>query len=262
MRKTPNVIAITGASSGIGAALAQHYAAPGKTLALIGRHQARLQQVAQACRDKGAVAKIGMADVRDRAAIAEWLLAFDRRSPIELLVANAGILTGSLENGSIESLEMSTLQIETNFLGALNTALPVLEPMLGRKHGQIAFTSSLAAFATHPDWPAYCASKAGLLVYALSLRERVRGSGVRINAICPGWVTAPINDPFVMWRPMEMQPEAAARAIARGLARDRAVIAFPQPLAFSSRHIMPLLPQMLLRLGYKAFKAKSRTQSG
>src|SRR5215203_2025198 len=130
MGKTPNVIAITGASSGIGAALAQHYAAPGKTLALIGRHEARLQQVAQACRDKGAVAEIGMADVRDRGGIAEWLLAFDRRSPIELLVANAGILTGSLKNGSIESLEMSTVQIETNFLGALNTALPVLEPML------------------------------------------------------------------------------------------------------------------------------------
>jgi len=134
--------------------------------------------------------------------------------------------------------------------------------MLARKRGQIAFTSSLAAFASHPDWPAYCASKAGLLVYATSLRERLRGSGVRINTICPGWVTAPINDPFLMWRPMEMKPEAAAKVIARGLARDRAVIAFPQPLAFSSRHIMPLLPQILHRLGYKAFKAKHRSQTG
>ena len=262
MSNTPEIVAITGASSGIGAALAQHYAAPGRTLALIGRHEERLQQVARACRDKGAAAEIGMADVRDRRAIAEWLLAFDARFPIDLLVANAGILAGSLENGSIESLAKSTIQIETNFLGALNTALPVLDRMLPRKRGQIAFTSSLAAFASHPDWPAYCASKAGLLVYATSLRERLRGSGIRINTICPGWVTAPINDPFDMWRPMEMRPEAAARVIARGLARDRAVIAFPQPLAFSSRHIMPLLPQILHRLGYKAFKAKPRRQTG
>jgi short-subunit dehydrogenase len=258
MSKQPQVIAITGASSGIGAALAQYYAAPGRTLALIGRHEERLQQVAQSCRDRGAVAETGMADVRDRRAIGEWLVAFDGRAPIDLLVANAGILTGSLEDGSIESLDMSIVQIETNFVGALYTALPVLERMLARRRGQIAFTSSLAAFASHPDWPAYCASKAGLLVYAISLRERLRGSGVRINTICPGWVTAPINDPFVMWRPMEMKPEVAAKTIARGLARDRAVIAFPQPLAFSSRHIMPLLPQMFHRIGYKLFKAKPR----
>ena len=262
MSKSPAVIAITGASSGIGAALAQYYAAPGRTLALIGRHAERLQQVARSCRDKGAAVETGMADVRDRYAISEWLLSFDARTPIDLLVANAGILTGSLEDGSIESLDMSTVQIETNFIGALNTALPVLEAMLARKRGQIAFTSSLAAFASHPDWPAYCASKAGLLVYATSLRERLRGSGVRINTICPGWVTAPINDPFVMWRPMEMKPEAAAKAIARGLARDRAVIAFPQPLAFSSRHITPLLPRMFHRLGYKLFKAKPRPHRG
>ena len=131
MSKQPQVIAITGASSGIGAALAQYYAAPGRTLALIGRHEERLQQVAQSCRDKGAVAETGTADVRDRHAIGEWLLAFDSRAPIDLLVANAGILTGSLEDGSIESLDMSIVQIETNFIGALNTALPVLESDAG-----------------------------------------------------------------------------------------------------------------------------------
>jgi short-subunit dehydrogenase len=262
MSKIPNVIAITGASSGIGAALSQYYASSGRTLALIGRDEARLKQIGQACRESGAHIEIGVADVRDRVAISEWLLDFDARFPIDLLVANAGILAGSLENGSIESLDKSTIQIEVNFIGALNTALPVLEKMLARKNGQIAFTSSLAAFAAHPDWPAYCASKAGLLVYATSLRERLRGSGVRINTICPGWVTAPINDPYEMWRPLEMRPEAAAKAIAKGLARDRAVIAFPQPLAFSSRHIMPLLPQVFHRLGYKAFKAKPRTQTG
>jgi short-subunit dehydrogenase len=258
MPQTLHVVAITGASSGIGAALARHYAVPGRTLALLGRHEARLARVARACRDTGASVETGVADVRDRRAVSERLLTFDSRSPIDLLVANAGILGGALDSGGIEPIEQSVAQIETNFIGALNTALPVMNPMLARKRGQIAFTSSLAAFAPHPDWPGYCAGKAGLLVYALSLRERVRGAGVRVNVICPGWVTAPINDPFVMWRPMEMRPDAAAKAIARGLARNRAVIAFPQPLAFFIRHIAPHLPQSFLRLGYKAFKAKHR----
>src|SRR5262245_43277600 len=110
MPKTPAVVAITGASSGIGAALAQYYAAPGQTLALVGRHAERLEQVARSCRDKGAHVEKGTADVRDRHAIGEWLLAFDARKPIDLLLANAGMLTGSLKEGSIESLDQSTVQ--------------------------------------------------------------------------------------------------------------------------------------------------------
>src|SRR5262245_23638425 len=105
MAKIPTVIAITGASSGIGAALARYYAGPGRTLALIGRDAERLEQVARSCRDKGAAVEKGTADVRDRNAIGEWLLAFDARQPIDLLVANAGMLTGSLKEGSIESLD-------------------------------------------------------------------------------------------------------------------------------------------------------------
>src|SRR5262245_18600833 len=114
MSKNPAVIAITGASSGIGAALAQYYAGPERRLALIGRHAERLEQVARSCRDKGASVETGTADVRDRAAIGEWQLAFDSRAPIDLLLANAGMLTGSLKEGSIESLDQSTVQIETN----------------------------------------------------------------------------------------------------------------------------------------------------
>src|SRR5262245_25275588 len=98
MPKSPDVIAITGASSGIGASLAQHYAAPGRTLALIGRHEERLKQVAQSCHDQGAMTEIGIVDVRDRDAIAGWLLALDGRRPIDLLLANAGILTGALDH--------------------------------------------------------------------------------------------------------------------------------------------------------------------
>ena len=104
MAKSLTVVAITGASSGIGAALARHYAASGRTLALIGRHAERLESVAQECRAKGAATEIGIVDVRDRHAIAGWLLSFDARATIDLLIANAGILTGSLEQRTIAAL--------------------------------------------------------------------------------------------------------------------------------------------------------------
>jgi short-subunit dehydrogenase len=253
----PNVIAITGASSGIGAALARRYAAADRTLALLGRDVGRLETVARDCRRKGATIECGVVDVRDAAAIFQWLLRFDAAHPIDLLIANAGILAGSLEPGTIESLELSSAQIATNFIGALNTAVPVLSPMLQRGRGQIAFVASLAAFAAHPEWPGYCASKAALLVYGLSLRERLRGSGISVSVVCPGWVTAPINDPYEMWRPFEMSPEAAAKQIIRGLERERAVIAFPRCLALSAR-LLPLLPQSFIRLANAPFRAKHR----
>src|SRR3954462_13397193 len=91
MTKTFASIVITGASSGIGEALALDYAAPGIALALSGRDAARLQAVAEACRAKGATVDSGNVDVVDKAALAAWLIQFDEAHPVDLLIANAGI---------------------------------------------------------------------------------------------------------------------------------------------------------------------------
>ncbi len=253
------VIVITGASSGIGAALAKRYAMSGHVLGLIARNRARLEAVAEECRKLGAQVTIGCVDVRDAPAIARWLSDFDADNPVDLLIVNAGILLGSLE-GSHEPLEVTRAQIDTNLIGALNTATPLLGKMERRGRGQIALMGSLAALAPHPDWPGYCAAKTALFTYATMLRERMRGSGVKINMIAPGWVTAPINEPYAMWRPFELSADDAAERIARGLARDRALIAFPWQLVASAK-ISRLLPVWLRRFGYRLFRAAPRKGS-
>ena len=229
---------------------------PGHILGLIARNRMRLEAVADECRNLGAEVTIGCIDVRDAAAIERWLSDFDAVNPVDLLIVNAGILLGALD-GSHESLDVTRAQIDTNLIGALNTATPLIGKMELRGRGQIALMGSLAAFAPHPDWPGYCAAKAALFTYGAMLRERLRGSGVKINMIAPGWVTAPINEPYAMWRPFEVSADEAATRIARGLARDRALIAFPWPLAASAR-ISRLLPVWLRRKGYRLFRAAHR----
>lgn len=253
----PTRIAITGASSGIGAALARAYAGPDAALVLIGRDRARLNAVAALCQERGALVATAAADVAVRSEIASVLEAADCAAPIDLLIVNAGILAGEPGSAMPEPEAETLRQIETNLLGAIYSAAPVAERMLSRGRGQIAFTASLAAFTPTPDWPGYCASKAALLSYGLSLRERYRPRGVRVSVICPGWVTAPINAPFKMWRPLEMAPEKAARIIVKGLSRNKAVIAFPRPLAWSAP-FASILPAALVQLGMRRFKATRR----
>jgi len=250
-------IAITGASSGIGAALARAYAGPEAALVLIGRDRARLDAVAASCRERGALVATAAADVAIRGEIARTLAASDDAAPIDLLIVNAGILAGEPGSAAPEPETDTLRQIEVNLLGAIYSAAPLVERMLSRGRGQIAFTASLAAFTRSPDWPGYCASKAALLSYGLSLRERYRNEGLRVSVICPGWVTAPINAPFEMWRPFEMAPEKAARIIMKGLARNKAVIAFPRPLAWSAP-FASILPAALMQLGMRGFRATRR----
>src|SRR5579871_3980244 len=89
---SPRSVVITGASSGIGRALALDHAAPGIVVGLIGRNRMRLEQVAAECHARGAETKIGEIDVCERSGLADWLKTFDDEHAIELLVANAGVL--------------------------------------------------------------------------------------------------------------------------------------------------------------------------
>lgn len=248
-------IAITGASSGIGAALARAYAGPGARLALHGRDRDRLDAVAESCTSRGAAVETGVFDIRDRSAVEDWMNAVDERAPLDLAIANAGILHGTPGGNDHEGFEIGLTVIETNLIGSISAASLALDAMTGRGRGQVAFVSSLAGYVPHPDWPAYCASKAALIAYGIAVRERVRASGVRVNVICPGWVKTPMNAAFSMWRPFEMTPEKAAARIVHGLSRDEPVISFPRQIAIASR-LGRLLPATARRLGNAAFRAK------
>jgi short-subunit dehydrogenase len=237
--RDPRSIVITGASSGIGAALARAYAAPGIQLALSGRNEARLAAVALFCRSAGAEVDEGIVDVRNGEAMAHWLATFDSRHPVDLIIANAGISAGT--GGGAEPPQQARAIFAANLDGVLNNVMPLLPAMQQRRRGQIAIMSSLASFRGFPGAPAYCASKAAVRVWGEALRGDVWESGLRVSVICPGYIVSAMTAGNKFPMPMLMEAERAAAIMVRGLAAGRARIAFPWPL-YSAVWLIALLP--------------------
>lgn len=255
------VILITGASSGIGAALALNHAAPGVTLALLGRDETRLAAVTALCRKRGAVVFPGILDLRDRKAMADWIAGFDARAPIDLLIANAGIMAGTPAGGAIEPSDAAHALIETNLLGTLNTVQPMLAAMMTRGQGQIAIISSVAGFGPVPDAPSYAASKAALINYGLSLRALLGPGGIRVNVVCPGYVATPMMARESGPKPFAISAERAAALIRRGLERDRAIITVPKLFGLMTR-LSGLLPDALRSRAARSLRFTVREAAG
>jgi short-subunit dehydrogenase len=254
-------IVITGASSGIGEALALRYAREGARLGLLGRNRERLDQVATECRRRGAEVRAAAIDVRARPEIRAWLEAFDRATPIDLVIANAGVMAGRPPDGEIESPDDSHALMDTNVLGVLNAVHPLLPVMISRERGQIGIVASIAAFVPLPDTPSYCASKSAVLSYGLALRGLLRPRGIRVSVICPGYLTTPMMQQESGWKPFAMTPERAAELIDRGLARNRPIIAFPFLLALLAR-IGGALPDGVRRWTLLPFRFTVRHHAG
>jgi short-subunit dehydrogenase len=242
----PRSVVITGASRGIGRALAEGYAGPGMRLGLVARSAETLADVVQSCEASGATVRTGLLDVRDGPALTAWLDAFEAEGATDLVIANAGVSGGTDAAGHPEAGETAIRQVRINLEGAIATAAPFLEPMRRRGTGQIAFMSSLAAFLPVPDSPGYCASKAGVLTYGLALRALLAPSGVRVSVICPGFVETEMSRRYGGWRPFLVEPGPAAARIRQGLARNERIIAFPGPLA-AAVQAARLLPTPLVQ---------------
>lgn len=223
-------ILITGASSGIGAALAHEYAAAGTTLHLLGRSSERLQQVANDCRAKGAEVRTAIIDVTDKEAMHAYLEKADTASPLDLVIANAGISAGT--GGTQEPLEQVEKIFAVNVGGVLNTVQPVIPRMAARKAGHVAIISSLAGIRALPSCPAYSASKAAVRYYGDALRGALHADGVMVSVVCPGYIHTPMTAVNDFFMPMVMPAHRAARIIRCGLQRKRARIAFPGLLYF------------------------------
>jgi short-subunit dehydrogenase len=229
--RDPRSILITGASSGIGEALAVHYARPGATLALTGTDAARLDAVAQRCRNAGAAVLPRTVDVADADAMAGFVAEADTAAPLDLVIANAGISAGTGDDH--EGYDQTRRIMRVNVDGVFNTILPAVARLLARPkpadrpRGQVAIMSSLASFRGFPGAPAYCASKAAVRIWGEALRGDLWAEGIEVAVICPGYVRSRMTAGNRFRMPLLMDSERAAHIVAKGLARNRGRIAFP-----------------------------------
>ena len=231
MKKPADTILITGASSGIGAAVAVECARCGAhTLFLCGRDRARLDAVAADCRAAGAACVVAdVVDVTDAAATSAWLAACDARSPLELVFANAGRGTGR------ESADNVRRTFALNVGGVVNTVLPAIDLFRARRApGQIVITASIAGYAPLAGCPSYAATKAGMKSWGLSLRGFLKREGIKVNVLCPGFVRSRLTDRNTCPMPFFMEAPKAAKIIVSRVRRNVGLIAFPWPMRLAT----------------------------
>lgn len=231
----PKCVLITGASSGIGEALALAYAGAGRTLFLTGRNRERLDSVAERCRERGATVDTASTDVTEMAGMRDLVETWFRGTPVDLVIANAGISgrASASENERVIDGAMVRDIFAVNLAGVINTIEPAATLMAEEGGGQIAIMSSLAGFRGLPSAPAYAASKAAVRSLGEGLRGQLADNNIAVNVICPGFVESRITDENEFPMPFFMDAESAAKIIKKRLARNRGRIAFPWPMYFA-----------------------------
>ncbi len=232
-------IFITGASSGLGAALAMHYAKPNNVLYLCGRDSARLEAIAKNCAAKGAQVDCRALDVTNTQAMQDYVLYADEQTPLDLVIANAGISAGT--GGQGEGIAQTLAIFATNVTGVQNTVLPILPRMAQRGCGHVLIISSLASFISAPNQPAYCASKAAVRVWGEAMAAFYAPLNVAVTVACPGFIRTPMTavNPFPM--PFMLSADAAAAYIAKKLPARPIRIIFPKAL-FALQWLLRCLP--------------------
>ena len=256
---SPKVIVITGASSGIGQALAEHYARDGVTLALTGRDAERLGNAITRCEARGAHVVSAVLDVTNRDEMAQWLEEVDDQYTVDMVIANAGISAGT--EGILEGEPPAQVRkvFDVNLNGVLNTIEPLQGRMIERGYGHIVLMSSLAGYRGWPGAPAYCASKAAVKTYGESLRGALRKSGVCVSVICPGFVKSRMSAVNEFPMPFLVDTPVAAKIIAKGLAKNKGRISFPFIPALMVWFIS-LLPDCAAQFILSKTPAKSSSQ--
>ena len=249
---------ITGASSGIGEALARHYAAEGCTVGLFARRESELARVAASIGPSTVWTHAG--DVRDAASLADaaggFVAAFG--AP-DVVIANAGISTGTLTDFAADT-EVFRSVLDTNVLGIVNTFQPFMASMRAAGAGTLVGIASVAGFRGLPGAGAYSASKAAAIRYLESLRVELRQSGIAVVTICPGYVDTPMTagNPYPM--PFMLRPDVAARRIARAIGRRRRFCVLPWQVALGSV-LLRALPRPLYDRILASVPTKPRTRS-
>ena len=239
-------ILITGASGGIGSALARAFARPDVTLLLWGRDAARLEETAADCRSRGAHCHVEMIDLRDIAAQLAGLAAADRATPIDIAIFNAGLGGTAPGGAAAESAEASRAVAEVNFLAPVTGANAIAAAMAARGQGQIVLIGSIAESYPLPMAPTYAATKAGLRMFAEALGLRLARHGVSVTLVSPGFIDTAMSRQVTEPKPFLMSADRAAVVIARGITARARTIVVPWQFAVI-RAITDLLPRAVLR---------------
>ncbi|MGH8751737.1 MAG: SDR family oxidoreductase [Burkholderiales bacterium] len=247
-------VIITGASSGIGAALAHEYAKQGALLGLIARRADVLEQLKNSLPATVAVYAVDVRDAQALTAAAADFIA--RHGCPDVVIANAGISRGTLTEKA-EDLTVFQKIFDTNVMGMVKTFQPFLPPMLERRRGTLVGIASIAGFRGLPGGGAYSASKAAAVSCLESLRVELHNSGINVLTVCPGYVATPMtaNNPYPM--PFIISAEAAARKIISAIALRRGFVVIPWQIALLGR-ILKILPDWLYDLLFAKAPRKPR----
>ena len=238
------LVLITGASSGIGQALALHYAQAGWRLALLVRKEIETKNWLDAYLVSTDSYFIYIADVADVAAtVAAGHAVLAQQGVPDVVIANAGISVG-MDTADPDDLAVMAKTFATNNVGMAATFHPFVQPMADRGHGTLVGVASVAAIRGLPGHGAYCASKAAVVSYCESLRGELRATGVKVVTLLPGYVDTPLTASNRYPMPFLMQPADFARQAAQAIARQRSYRVIPWQMGVVAK-LLRLLPDPL-----------------
>jgi len=251
------LVLITGASSGIGQAMAEQYARQGWRLALVARRKEVIESWLSPLgisADNYQIYSCDVADVDAMAALAQECMA--RQGVPDVIIANAGISVG-VDTAVRRDLDVMARILSTNVLGAAATFGPFINAMVARGAGTLVGIGSVAGIRGLPGHGAYCASKAALIAYCESLRGELRSTGIQVVTICPGYIATPLTQNNRYTMPFLMQPQAFAARALRAIANADSYRVIPWQMGWVAK-LLRLLPNALFDRAFAGRPRKPR----
>lgn len=246
------VVFITGASSGLGEALARHYARQGARLGLCGRRADALEQLAQDLNAQGLITSCHVADVRDARAMQHAAQHFMQQIGVpDIVIACAGISVGVLTEEA-DDVPVFQAVMDANVMGLVHTFQPFVASMKARGSGKLCGIASVAGERGLPGGSAYSASKAAARIYLESLRLELKSAGIQVVTVSPGYIATPMTavNPYPM--PFKMSAVAAANKVARAIRLNSRHTVIPWPMAIVAFLLRALPDALYDRLFEKA----------
>lgn len=251
------LVLISGASSGIGKALALQYAAQGCRLALVARRVDAIKTWLSAHQISADSYECYSADVTDADSMARLAdTCVQRQGLPDVVIANAGISIG-VDSSVRSDLDVMARVVNTNLLGAAHTFGPFIAPMVARGSGTLVGIGSVAGIRGLPGHGGYCASKAAVISYCESLRGELRASGIKVVTLCPGYIATPLTENNRYNMPFLMQPEAFAKQACNAIANGVSYRVIPWQMGWVAK-LLRLLPNAMFDRAFAGRPRKPR----